>query len=120
MDACPVIAVVGPCASGKSTLVAALRERDYTARHVAQEHSYVPDMWQRITAPDVLVYLDVSYEVAHRRRPGAWGPEVLEIEGERLRHARAHCDLYIDTDPLTPQAVLKRVLGFLQDEWEGR
>jgi hypothetical protein len=99
-------------------LVDALRERDFTAHHVAQEHSCVPDMWQRIVAPDVLVYLDVSYEVACRRRPLEGGPEWLEEQVERLRHARVHCDLYIDTDPLTPEAILERVLSFLRDEWE--
>ena len=116
----PVIAVVGPCASGKSTLVDALRERDYNARHVVQEHSYVPDMWQRITAPDVLVYLDVSYEVICRRRRVTWGPEWLEVEAKRLRHARKHCHLYIDTDPLSPEAILERVLSYLQDYQKGR
>jgi hypothetical protein len=65
----PLIAVVGPCASGKSLLVQALRARGYNTREVAQEHSYVPTMWQRITQPDLLVYLDVSWAVARQRRP---------------------------------------------------
>ena len=47
----PLIAIVGVCASGKSTLAKALRERGYNARQVLQEHSYVPYMWQRITRP---------------------------------------------------------------------
>jgi nicotinamide riboside kinase len=114
----PVVAVVGPSTAGKSTLVDALCERGFTAHHVAQEHSYVPNMWQHIVGPDVLVYLDVSYEVACRRRPATWGPERLEVEGKRLRHARAHCDLYVDTDPLTPEAILEQVLSFLRDEWD--
>lgn len=113
----PVIAVVGPCASGKSTLVDELRARGHPARHVVQEHSYVPDMWQRIAAPDVLVYLDASYEVIRRRREISWGPEWLEVEADRLRHARQHCDLYIDTDPLTPEDILGRVLAYLREEW---
>jgi len=44
----PLIAVVGPCASGKTRLVQALRERGYNAREVAQNYSHVPTMWQRI------------------------------------------------------------------------
>lgn len=112
----PVIAVVGPCTSGKTTLVDALRERDFSARHVAQEHSYVPDMWQRIARPDLLVYLDVSYEAACRRRNVTWGPERLAIQAERLRHARAHCDLYFDTDSLAPHEILAQVLALIEGQ----
>jgi dephospho-CoA kinase len=36
------IGVVGPCAAGKTTLVAALKNRGYEVHHIAQEHSYVP------------------------------------------------------------------------------
>jgi len=109
------VAVVGPSAAGKSTLVTALRVRGYDARHVAQEHSYVPDMWQRVAKPDALIYLDVGYEAAcQRRRMLAWGPQQLEEEHQRLSHARVHCDLYILTDDLSPDEVLEHVLGFLQ------
>lgn len=111
----PLIAVVGPCASGKSQLVQALREQGYNAREVLQEHSYAPTMWQRITRPDVLIYLDVTEAVAHQRRPsdapaGWWG-----TLAHRLRHARQHADLYIHTDELTIGEVIERALAFLQD-----
>ena len=56
----PLIGVVGVCASGKSTLIKGLKERGFNARHIAQEHSYVKDMWKRITNPDLLVFLDDS------------------------------------------------------------
>lgn len=107
------MAIVGPCASGKSTLVAALRRADYNARHVAQEHSYVPDMWQRITRPDWLIYLDVSYAVTCERRRVTWGPERLDEQSKRLAHAREHCDLYVDTSDLTAEEVLSQVFDFL-------
>jgi len=55
-----LLAVVGPCAAGKSTLIEGLRQHGYQARHVAQEHSYVPEMWKLLTSPDYLIYLDVS------------------------------------------------------------
>ena len=58
----PLIAVVGVCAAGKSTLVQALRAEGFNARQVLQEHSYVPNMWQRITNPDLLIYLDCTIE----------------------------------------------------------
>ena len=110
------IAVVGPCTSGKSTLVHALRDLGYTARMPAQEHSYVPDMWQRMTDPDLLIYLDVTWETARRRRNIHWGPERLDEEAERLAHARAHADLYLPTDALDAEGVLRRVLAFINAE----
>ncbi len=107
------IGVVGPCGAGKSTLVRALRERGIAAREIAQEHSGVPAMWQHITKPDLLVYLDVSRETAERRLarelPPAWWEEMTA----RLAHARAHADLWVETDRLTPDEVTERILEFL-------
>ncbi|HSM58021.1 MAG TPA: hypothetical protein VK879_17835 [Candidatus Sulfomarinibacteraceae bacterium] len=109
------VAVVGPCVSGKTELVTALRESGYEARHVAQEHSYVPYMWERLSRPDVLIFLDVDYKAAKARRPTIdWGPERLQEQAERLGHAREHCDLYVDTSPLSIEEVRERVMGFLQ------
>lgn len=110
----PLIAVVGPCASGKSLLVRALRERGYNAREVVQEHSYVPTMWQRVTQPDLLVYLDVSSDAARSRLPTYLGTDWWDQLARRLSHARRHADLYIQTDDLTPQGVLARALRFLE------
>lgn len=108
------VAVVGPCASGKSTLVAALRAAGYEARHPAQEHSYVKDMWQRLVDPDVLIYLDVSHEVYRQRRPtDDAGPEYLEMQRARLAHARVHADLVVDTSRMTAEAVWIVVESFL-------
>jgi hypothetical protein len=111
----PLIAVVGPCASGKSRLVQALREQGYNAREVLQEHSYAPAMWQRITQPDVLIYLGVSEAVARRRRPSDAPVGWWDTLAQRLRHARQHAGLYIHTDDLTIDQVVKRVSAFLQD-----
>ncbi len=113
----PLIAIVGPCRSGKSLLVRELRERGYNAREVAQEHSYVPTMWQRITQPDLLIYLDVSWQVARRRRPTDAGADWWAELARRLRHARQHADLYVHTDELSPREVLERVLAFLSGEY---
>jgi len=113
-DAVVRIAVVGPCASGKSTLVAALRAAGYDARHPAQEHSFVQDMWLRRVHPDVLIYLDVSHEAYRRRRPkDDAGPEYLEMQRARLAHARAHANLVLDTSEMTAEAVQERVLELL-------
>lgn len=109
------VAVVGACASGKSTLVSSLREVGYKARHVAQEHSYVPNMWQRICQPDVLIYLDVNYESIRTRRPHLdFRPEHLAEQNRRLAHARQHCHLYLDTNELNPTQVQDQTLSFLQ------
>lgn len=109
-----LIGVVGPCAAGKSTLIQGLKARGYLAKHIAQEHSYVPDMWLRLTHPDVLVYLTVSYPLSVQRRILDWTPEEYAEQIQRLRHAREHADINIDTDPLTPTDVLERVLQFIQ------
>src|SRR3712207_5568053 len=63
------VAVVGPCASGKSTLVTRLRAEGWDARMPAQEQSGVPDMWRKLLAPDILVVLDARDEVLQARRP---------------------------------------------------
>jgi hypothetical protein len=110
------VKVVGPCASGKSMLAARLRELGYDAASAAQDHSYVPDMWQRLNPPDVLIYLDLSLEAAQQRgrRGMGWEQVYLDQEHERLRHARAHCDLYLPTDSLSEEEVLARVVDYLK------
>ncbi len=109
----PLIGVVGPCASGKSTLVNRLSLIGINARHIAQEHSYVPSMWEKITQPDILIYLNVSYLTTIKRSNLDW--TILEFQEQlyRLRHANEHADLHIDTDNLTPESIGKLVLSFL-------
>jgi deoxyadenosine/deoxycytidine kinase len=108
------IAIVGPCAAGKTTLAEALRGRGYNARQIVQEHSFVPAMWQIITKPDVLIYLDASYDVCTRRKGFNWLPHEHAEQIRRLAHARQHCHIYIHTDQLTPAEVLKRVMAALR------
>jgi len=110
------VAVVGPCTAGKSTLAAALRAAGYEARQPAQEHSYVLDMWQKITQPDILIYLDVDYENTVARRPHNPGsPERHQEQQRRLAHARQHCDLYLDTNCLSPQQIQASALALLRE-----
>lgn len=109
-----LVGIVGPCSAGKSTLARALRARGYRVKEIRQEHSGVPDMWQRLTNPDVLIYMDVSLKVGAWREglaePSSWWVEEREV---RLAHARQHCDLYIDTSDLTPEEVAHRALAYL-------
>lgn len=109
----PLIGVVGPCGSGKSTLIAGLETHGYACRHIAQEHSYVPSMWQVITKPDLLIYLHASFPVSTARRKLDWQPKDHEEQLRRLSHARAHAHILIDTDDLTPDQVLQTALDYL-------
>jgi deoxyadenosine/deoxycytidine kinase len=114
--AVPLIGVVGPCAAGKTTLVANLTRLGIRSKHIAQEHSYVPDMWKRLTDPDILVYLDVSYVTSMARRRLSWTEAEFEEQILRLENARSHADLIVTTDLLTPQQVLDRVLELIKRE----
>ena len=109
-----LIGVVGPCAAGKTTLVANLRRLGYRAKHIAQEHSYVPYMWQKITQPDILIFLEVSYENTLLRRKLSWSRDEYNEQLFRLVHARQHADLVIETDALTPEAVLHQAIDFIR------
>ena len=107
------IGVVGPCGSGKTTLITALRTRGLVARQIAQEHSHVRDMWRRLAAPSVLVFLDASYATCTDRKRFDWPVEDYLEQQRRLEHARRECAIYVVTDDLTPQAVVEEVLRSL-------
>jgi thymidylate kinase len=111
-----LIGIVGVCASGKSTLIEGLAARGYKARHIAQEHSYVKDMWRRITNPDILIFLDTSFDEACKRRKMDWAKEDYVEQQRRLSHARENSDYYLDTTLLTAETVLNQVLVFLKNE----
>lgn len=109
-----LIGVVGPCGAGKSTLITGLERHGYACRHIAQEHSYVQAMWQRITKPDILIFLDASFPVSTERRKLNWQKTDHEEQYRRLAHARQHANVVIDTDALTPEQVLQKALDYLE------
>jgi molybdopterin-guanine dinucleotide biosynthesis protein len=109
----PLIGIVGVCASGKTTLIANLSSLGYYCRHIAQEHSFVPDMWQRLTDPDILIYLEASYSVTIARKNLNWTRAEYQEQLERLGHARSHADIIVKTDNLNPQEVFDYVLSKL-------
>jgi chloramphenicol 3-O-phosphotransferase len=73
----------------------------------------VPAMWQRLTKPDLLVFLDASYETCTRRRRLTWDRWEYEEQLRRLEHASLHADLHVETDRLTPDEVQRAVLSGL-------
>jgi len=111
-----LVGVVGPCGSGKSTLIEGLESAGFRCRHIAQEHSYVPYMWQRITHPDLLIYLNSSFDVSTGRRKLNWSEAEYQEQLRRLAHARQHADLIIETDDLSSAQVLERTLNFIKSQ----
>jgi shikimate kinase len=112
----PLVGIVGPCGSGKTTLKRSLEQHQIQVRHIAQEHSYVPDMWQRISHPTLLIYLNVSFENATQRRKLNWTLPEYEEQLYRLRHAREHADLVLETNQMSPDEVLQAVLQLIQNK----
>ena len=105
--------IVGPCASGKSTLAAGLRDLGFDAVPVGQEHSDIPTLWQR-SEPEVLVALDIDLATVRRRRSEADWPEWLyHVQRRRLNRASDAATLRIDAASLTAAEVLEIVTRFL-------
>ena len=109
-----LIGITGPCGAGKTTLSAGLQRNGYRARAIVQEHSYVKDMWQQLTKPDILIFLQASCASGARRRKMNWTEAEWEEQQRRLAHAHSHADLTVETDPLSSEEVLAVVLEFLR------
>jgi cytidylate kinase len=105
-----LIGIVGPCGAGKTTLANLLNQHGYPSRAIAQEHSYVPAMWQKLTNPDFLIYLKASYQATTYRRHLDWTVGEYQEQLFRLRHAINNADLVIETDGMTPLEILTIVL----------
>ena len=107
------ITVVGPCASGKSTLVRALRMHGYDAHATSQEHSAVANLWAR-RDPEILIALQADLEsVRLRRRNPRWSGAVWLEQQTRLADAFAHADYVADTSHRSANDVVADVLEFL-------
>ncbi len=107
------IAVVGTCASGKSTIVAELRARGVDAYIVSQEHSIVRDLWRHLN-PDRLVLLDATFESVLERRGGSWPRWLYELQRERMRDACEHADLIVDTSVRTVEETVTEIISSVQ------
>lgn len=104
-----LIGVVGVCASGKSTLIRLLTDRGYRCRHIAQEHSYVQNMWKRLTNPDILIFLEVSYTKTLTRKKLNWTIDEYNLQMQRLGNAYENADIRILTDDITPGQLIDLV-----------
>ena len=111
------IAIVGVCASGKTTLVRGLRAAGFDAYNVAQEHSCIHNFWNK-HQPDRLIMIDATLPAIKKRRLVYWTEERLITQHARLADARAHADLYLQTDALDAKQVLHTVIRFIQTEKE--
>lgn len=106
----PRVAVVGPCASGKSTLVDGLRAAGVDAYACAQEHSGVPDLW-RHGAADLVIALEVDLATIRARRGREWPAHLYATQIERLAPAYAAAEIKIDTAAIPPGAALAHALA---------
>src|SRR5215204_1980281 len=108
-----LIVVVGPCASGKTTLVRGLQSCGYRAMVSGQEHSEIPTLWRR-TAPDVTIGLNVDLATIRRRRSAGWSESIYRRQQARLRNAFAAAAIVLDSAVMGPEQTLQAALDLLR------
>lgn len=108
----PRVVIIGPCGSGKTTLVDGLRRLGFRAMVCGQEHSEIATLW-RHTAPDLVVALEVDLPTVRRRRGEEWPAWLYEVQRRRLSVGAAAADLRLDTSELDAGTVLGRVAVLL-------
>lgn len=106
------VVVIGPCASGKTSLTTRLQELGYDARACGQEHSEIPELWRHLD-PDVLIGLHIDLETLRKRRSATWSHRIYERQIERLSSGYDHADLVIDCDVVDQDAVVRQVVAWL-------
>ena len=67
-------------------------------------------MWERLTSPDILIFLDVSFEESMKRRKQNWTLADYQDSITVSAMLVSHANLYLDTTSLTPEDVLEKVL----------
>lgn len=108
----PRVVVIGPCASGKSTLVAGLRRLGYDADVCGQEHSDIPTLW-RHTEPDVVIALEIDLATLRQRRGCEWPEWLYHAQQRRLQQAVASASVRINTARLDASGVLREATARL-------
>jgi adenylate kinase family enzyme len=100
------IAIVGTCASGKSTLASRLREAGYDAFVSGQEHSDIVDLWKHLN-PDIVIALEIDLETVRARRGSSWSESLYNKQRERLERAREAAIVVIDTGKSDEEATVR-------------
>ena len=108
------IVVVGPCASGKSTLTHHLRDLGFDARVCGQEHSAIQHLWKRLR-PDLLIALDVDLLTLRKRRHPSWSEGLYHVQQHRLESAFRSADVSIDSSGASVERVVETVLAWIDD-----
>ncbi len=107
------VAVVGTCASGKTTVVAGLRRLGVDAYVVSQEHSVVRELWRHL-GPQLLVFLEADYRTVCDRRGGSWPRWLFDVQCERLVDARSHADLVVNTTNESADETVKSIIACIE------
>lgn len=103
------VVIVGPCASGKSTLVRNLRARGVDAHVSGQEHSEIRNLWQR-QQPDVVIGLILDLDTLRERRGATWSQALYDTQQRRLEQAYAVAEIVLHTGELGEEEVVERVM----------
>ena len=108
------VTVIGPCASGKTTLVEHLQALGFDAWATAQEHSGVPDLWNH-QHPDALIGLRTDLETIRQRRGESWPQSIYDAQMARLQTAYQSAGLIVDTSISSEEESLRAALAYLKE-----
>src|SRR5690606_6747791 len=108
------IVVIGPCASGKTSLTTRLQRLGYDALACGQEHSETAELWKH-QQPDALVGLRIALDTLRQRRSREWPATIYGRQMSRLESGYRSADLVIDCDAIDQEAVMDRVVAWLLD-----
>ena len=106
------VVVVGPCASGKTTLVENLKRIGIDARVSGQEHSAIRNLWRRLE-PDVLIALDLDLDTLRERRNPTWPADLYSVQHVRLAGAFEAATVVINTSDTPEEDVFEQVLAII-------
>lgn len=112
----PRVVIVGPCASGKSTLAKGLKSLGYSASICAQEHSEIPHLWNH-TSPDMVIALQVDLATTRSRRGDHWPDTIFNEQQRRLQPAMDVAAVVIDTSKHGENATFAKALVAIE-RWE--
>jgi hypothetical protein len=108
------IVVIGPCASGKTSLTTRLQRMGYDALACGQEHSEIAELW-RHQQPDVVIGLRIELNTLRQRRSPEWSEAIYARQIARLESGYRSADLVIDCDAIDQGAVMDQVVAWLRD-----